>query len=349
MKSKILLLFFIPCISFAQTGINTTDPRTTLDVNGAVTHRQVSFTVASNAASINTETSLASITGTATGTVAVTAYTPTINGHVLTISNNTTGGFSATFSGTTILNGQAVGFIYTNGAWKTTLGTSIIATEIYNSDDTLTGNRTIDLGSNNLTFTGTGVTRKAEFQAPVGLGFAKDTRKGIATIYVDSSGDVYGMEKLSAAQTGTTDALRVFTSNFVSSPPHLAFGKYTNATAFTEYGRFTNGGIFGIATTAPTSTLQVNGSIANSITVISGDLTLNNTHKTVIIPLASGFTVTLPVAAAVPSRIYTIVNNTVGAKTIGSYIKLDGSSVNTIDPSSCVEVQSNGTSWYQIR
>ena len=344
MKSKILLLFFITYFSFAQTGINTTDPRTTLDVNGAVTNREVSFTVASNAANINTQTSLASITGTATGTVAVTAFTPTINGHILTISNNTTGGFSATFSGTTILNGQAVLFVYTNGAWKTTLGSSATATEIYNSNGTLTGNRMVTMGANNLTFSGSG---RPEFQAPVGLGFAKDTHRGIAAVYDASTGDAYGIEKVSAAQTGTTDALRVFTSNVGSA--YLAFGKYTNATAFTEHGRFTNGGIFGIATTAPTSTLHVTGSVANSITVITGDLTLDNTHKTVIIPLASAFTITLPVAAAVPSRIYSIVNNTVGAKTIGSYIKLDGSSVSTINASSCVEVQSDGTNWYQIR
>lgn len=342
MKSKILLLFFITCFSFAQTGINTTDPRTTLDVNGAVTRREVSFTVASNAANINTQTSLASIIGTATATVAVTAYTPTINGHILTISNNTTGGFGATFSGTTILNGQAVLFVYTNGAWKSTLGST--GTNVYNSNGTLTGNRTVTIGANNLTFTGSG---RPEFQAPVGLGFAKDSQRGFAVVNDASTGDAYGIEKVSAAQTGSTDALRVFTSNAGSS--YLAFGKYTNATAFTEHGRFTNGGIFGIATTAPTSTLHVNGSIANTLTVISADLTLDNTHKTVIIPLASAFTITLPVAAAVPSRIYSIVNNTVGAKTIGNYIKLDGSSVNTINASSCVEVQSDGTNWYQIR
>ena len=344
MKSKILLLFFITYFSFAQTGINTTDPRTTLDVNGAVTRREVSFTVASNVANINTQTSLANITGTATNTVTVTAYTPTINGHILTISNNTTGGFNATFAGTTIHNGQAVIFVYTNGAWKTTLGSTLTTTNIYNSNGTLTGNRTVTMGANNLTFSGSG---RPEFQAPVGIGFAKDTRMGIAAVYDASTGDAFGMEKVSAAQTGTTDALRVFTSNIGSA--HLAFGKYTTATAFTEYGRFTNEGNFGIATNAPTSTLQVNGSIANSMTVISADLTLNDTHKTVIIPLVSLFTITLPVAAAVPSRIYSIVNNAVVAKTIGSYIKLDGSSVNTINASSCVEVQSDGTNWYQIR
>ena len=344
MKSKILLLFFIPCLSFAQIGINTTDPRTTLDVNGAVTHREVSFTVASNAVNINTDTSLANITGTATGTVTVTAFVPTINGHILTISNNTTGGFGATFSGTTIPNAQTIGFVYTNGAWKTTMGSSTISTSnLYNSDGTLTSNRTVALGSNTLTFSGTGRT---EFLNS--MGFAKDTRMGIATIYTASSGDVYGMEQVSGAQSGSTAALRLFTANAATA--HLAFGKYTTATAYTEYARFTNGGNFGIGNTAPTSTFQVNGSIANSITVISGNLTLDQSHKTVIIPLGSAFTVTLPAATGITGRVYTIVNNTVGSKSLTiNYSDLTGTSVNTINAASSIEVQSDGTTWHQIQ
>ncbi|MCD9574990.1 hypothetical protein [Flavobacterium soyae] len=344
MKNNILFLFFIPYLSFAQIGINTTDPRTTLDVNGAVTSREVSFTVASNAANINTETSLANITGTATGTVTVTAYTPTINGHMLIISNNTTGGFGAAFAGTTIPNGQAIAFVYTNSAWKTTMGSSTISTNnLYNSDGSLTGNRTVTLGSNTLTFTGTG---RAEFLN--WFGYARDSRMGISAIYNTSVGDVYGMEQVSTAQSGTTPALRLYTANAASA--HLAFGKYTTATAFTEFARFTNGGNFGIGTAAPTSTFQVNGSIANSITVISGNLTLDQSHKTVIIPLGSAFTVTLPAAAGISGRVYTIVNNTAGSKSLTvNYSDLTGTSVNTINAASSIEVQSDGTNWHQIQ
>lgn len=344
MKSKILLLLFIPYLSLAQTGINTTDPRTTLDVNGAVTHRETSFTVASNAVNINTQTSLANITGTATGTVAVTAYTPTINGHILTISNNTAGGFGATFSGTTIPNAESIAFVYTNGAWKTTMGSSTVSTSnMYNSDGALTSSRTVSQGANSLVFTGTG---RAEFQNR--MGFVKDTRKGVAAIYNESTGDVYGIEQVSGSQSGSTPALRLFTANAVSA--HLAFGKYTTETAYTEYARFTNTGNFGIGITVPTSTLHVNGSIANSITVISSDLTLDQTHKTVIIPLGSTFTVTLPAASGISGRVYTIVNNTGGSKSLTvNYIDLTGNAVNTINAASSIEVQSDGTNWYQIQ
>lgn len=345
MKNKIILLFFIPCLSFAQIGINTTDPRTTLDVNGAVTHREVSFTVASNAANINTDTSLANITGTATGTVTVTAFVPTISGHLLIISNNTTGGFGATFSGTTIPNAQSIGFVYTNGAWKTTMGSSTVSTSnLYNSDGTLTSNRTVALGSNTLIFTGS--TGRVEFANS--FGYAKDTRQGISTIYNLGIGDAYGMDQVSGAQSGTTAALRLFTANAASA--HLAFGKYTTATAFTEYARFHTNGFFGIWTgTGVSSTLHVNGSIATSITVISGNLTLAVNHKTAIIPLGSAFTVTLPAANTGSGRVYTIVNNTIGAKTIGSYTDLAGATVTTIGAASSVEVQSDGTSWRQIQ
>ena len=157
------------------------------------------------------------------------------------------------------------------------------------------------------------------------------------------------MEQASTGQTGTSPALRLFTANAASA--HLAFGKYTTATAFTEYARFHSNGFFGIWTgSGVSSTLHVNGSIACSITVISGNLTLTVSHKTAIIPLGSAFTVTLPAAnSGLTGRVYTIVNNTVGAKTIGSYINLAGATVTTIGAASSVEVQSDNTNWYQIQ
>ena len=158
------------------------------------------------------------------------------------------------------------------------------------------------------------------------------------------------MEMVTWEQVGAPTyrpALRLFTSNF--SEAHLAFGKYTTETDYFEFARFTHTGNFGIGISVPTSTFHVIGSISNSITVISGNLTLTASHKTVIIPLGSAFTITLPTASGISGRVYTIVNNTNGAKTIGSYINLAGTTVTTIGTASSVEVQSDGTNWYQIR
>jgi hypothetical protein len=220
----------------------------------------------------------------------------------------------------------------------------MVSTNLYNSDGTLTGNRSVALGTNTLTFTGS--TGRVEFAN--WFGYAKDTRMGIATIYNTGNGDMFGMDQVSGGQTGTNAALRLFTANVGAA--YLAFGKYTNATAFSEYARFNPNGYFGIWTGGgASSTFHVNGSIATSIVVISADLTLTVIHKTVIIPLGSAFTVTLPAANTGSGRVYTIVNNTVGAKTIGSYINSAGVSVTIIGAASSVEVQSDGTSWRQIQ
>jgi len=103
---------------YAQVGINTTTPKTILDVNGALTTREVSFSLSGNTVNIDTETSLANITGVATAVVSVTCYIPGINGHQLIIYNNTSGNQEADFYGNIIPNNQARAFIYTNSIWK---------------------------------------------------------------------------------------------------------------------------------------------------------------------------------------------------------------------------------------
>ncbi len=155
MKKLIYLLTFFPLFSMAQVGIGTTDPRTTLDVNGAITNRELAFSVVSNTAVINLETSLAKLTGAATASVNTTSFTPTVNGYRLIISNTTTGGFEAVFAGITIPNGQAVEYIYTNGGWKTTSGG--VAKNIYDTNGTLSGNRIVSQGTNSLSFTNSSV------------------------------------------------------------------------------------------------------------------------------------------------------------------------------------------------
>lgn len=113
------MLYFVVLIDcFSQVGINTNDPKTSLDVNGAITNREVNFIVQNNNVNISIETSLANITGNSSGEITITSYTPAINGHRLIIYNNTSNGNDASFYGITIVNGSALEFVYSNQTWK---------------------------------------------------------------------------------------------------------------------------------------------------------------------------------------------------------------------------------------
>ncbi|CAB5187417.1 hypothetical protein UFOVP161_45 [uncultured Caudovirales phage] len=180
--------------------------------------------------------------------------------------------------------------------------------------------------------------------------FPGDTRKSIVTTYTDSTGDVYGMEQVSAAQSGTNAALRLFCSSAVSSV--IAFGKYTSATAFTEFGRFDNSGNLGIGTSTNLSTLTVNGPIA-----LKAPSTVNAATYTVAVTDSSlrftttNCTVTLPAPASFPGRILYL--NTITANSVTSasanVIPLGSNTAGTAILAATVAkfamIQSDGTNW----
>lgn len=114
-------------------------------------------------------------------------------------------------------------------------------------------------------------------------------------------------------------------------------------------GSSTVSGSVGVGVLQPNSTIQVSGSQASSIFSIVANTILDATHSTVIIPLGSTFTVTLPSTSDITGRIYRIVNKTVGSITIGSYVNLAGSTVTTLATGSSILVQSDGTNWQQIQ
>ena len=143
-------------------------------------------------------------------------------------------------------------------------------------------------------------------------------------------------------------------NNFVignsSSSKDISIYTTTSGGTATERMRILSNGNVGINTNAPVSTLDVNGSASAAITVTSANITLDATHSTVILAVGSTPTVTLPTAASSTRRIYTIVNQTIAARTISSYKSItSGTNTTTVNASTSVTIQSDGTNWYQIR
>jgi hypothetical protein len=123
---------------------------------------------------------------------------------------------------------------------------------------------------------------------------------------------------------------------------------FTGGTATTnERLRITSTGLVGVGNITPNSTLEVNGSVAHSITTTSSNLTLDATHYTVIITGGTPV-ITLPAASGCARRMYVIVNQTLLGRTISSYISFSGGTSTTVGGQSSITVQSDGTSWYRI-
>ena len=103
------------------------------------------------------------------------------------------------------------------------------------------------------------------------INFAGNTRKAIGAIYNDATGDVYGLEQVSSAQSNTsTPETRIFTAG--NGTAGIGFGKYTSSTAFTDFMTLTSGGDVGIGTTNPTGfsgnkTLHIHSSDTNGCNV----------------------------------------------------------------------------------
>ena len=181
------------------------------------------------------------------------------------------------------------------------------------------------------------------------------------------------LEILQISTTADTKGLHIGNSGAVTTGSGIGYGLWSQKTGasttnvagyFTATGATNNyAGIFdqgnvGIGTTAPVSTLDINGSFASAITSISSATTLTGAHSTVIAtPPAAGsnYNITLPTAGATNARrIYTIVCNGSNAGTItitptAGNIFYDGTgSATFILNSGTVKLQSDGTNWYLI-
>ena len=129
--SIVTLIFY--SLVFGQVGINTSDPKATLDINGSLANRESIVSIASNAVTITTPNmSQYRITGTATADFTITVGAASIEGQRLVIFNSTTGGYAGKLDNMNIANGFAVEFIYSNGALRSTAFKSSIVS-VYTS------------------------------------------------------------------------------------------------------------------------------------------------------------------------------------------------------------------------
>jgi hypothetical protein len=137
---------------------------------------------------------------------------------------------------------------------------------------------------------------------------------------------------------------------FFTNPSSGSLG--TNTAHGVERIRIAQDGKVGIgdySAADPNSTLSVTGSVGYAITTTNSNLTLDDTHHTVIITGGSP-TITLPTAGATNSRrVYVIVNQTGSGVTIGSYQNFSGAGTTTVAANSSITIQSNGTNWYRIQ
>jgi hypothetical protein len=106
----------------------------------------------------------------------------------------------------------------------------------------------------------------------------------------------------------------------------------------------------GIGTTAPNSTLEINGSLAAGVRTFSGAYTADISDYNLIFTGTSATTLTLPTAAGITGRIYTIKN----ASSNTSVLTIATTSSQTIDgittqllsnTNQSLSVVSNGTGW----
>jgi len=290
--------------------------------------------------------------GTPTG-AALRAFSVDVNEANLDLAN--IGGTLPLSKLTTGTAGQTLTMVGTTPTWVTPSATN--SQNIYTTDGTLSGARTLSQGNFGLTFSGVGSVSKfsGSLTAPsiFVLGrTAMEAEFGVAGssglgFNSTSAGDTWLKSNLNNLFLGTTGASSVrFLTNNVESM------------------RITSTGLVGIGTTTPTSTLQVNGSVSKAIRRITAARTLDVTDYTVIAnAFAAGFDITLPAPNTCVGREYVIrkvdessnaITFTFPGITGSNAIRVSdtsatvGAYINSLNYTRTIRIQSDGTDWYLL-
>jgi hypothetical protein len=190
--------------------------------------------------------------------------------------------------------------------------------------------------------TGTAASSDVVATADNGTESANFIDMGINSSGYSSSGILGGANNAYLYSTGND-----FVIGNSTSAKNVRF--FTGGTATgNERVRIDGTGNVGVATTAPTSKLEVNGSVAMGIVTTSSNITLDETNYTVILTGGTPV-VTLPAASACARRMYVIVNQTILSRTISTYRSFANANITTIPATSSITIQSDGTNWYRIQ
>jgi hypothetical protein len=173
---------------------------------------------------------------------------------------------------------------------------------------------------------------------------------------ISTSGDAIELNSLGSgdrnsfidfhSQDGVDNSARI-----IREPGANANFNFINGSSVMSLTPTGNVGI-GAAATAPTSTLQVAGSVATPIRRVTAATTLAATDYTLLCnTTTAGFTVTLPAANSATGRIYVIrkTDETNNVLTFSSAIKLsETNTFTTLNYLKTIRIQSDGTDWVVI-
>ncbi|SFN10013.1 hypothetical protein SAMN05421594_1015 [Chryseobacterium oleae] len=211
----------------------------------------------------------------------------------------------------TAANINSVGYYYFNGTAWTKLATSL---NIYNSDGTLNGPRTVTTNGNLLTFVNGGNNVKITTSATEGALSANGSSRGFLNLVGGSANIDYYVENNGIAQfnaSGNSTKLSVGSTN--ATPLGLKTNNIERLTVL-------SGGNVGIGTTSPNTKLEVSSGTAN----VSGT-TLTNLNSAS--PISTGQTLGVDNLG----NVITVANPTAASVTTASVNSTTGASFNVND------------------